>query len=353
MKKPQSRNQRISKPAHRKRQHLLEVSARREIARKQRNRAIFGTICKLVLLVGSVGGVLYGGHEVLRRFLWENPEFHLTDVRVTTDGALTREEILSAASIVEGRNIFTIDLAKAREALDALPQVERVELQRDLPNRITINISERRPIAWLAARADDDPSSSKHSLLIDARGVVIHSETILPEYLHLPVVSGVVMGNLKPGMRVRSYEMQAALDLIRLNADSARFQPRNLDISRGYCVVVTDQHRRKITFGLDHVDHQLERLMRFFNFLEPSGREIQTVNLLVERNTPVVFAKSPEELDAEADSAAAKNAKDAKPKSPTPSPAKSPAPAPAGKPSTPAPSRAPIDTVKKPFRLHG
>ena len=352
-----TKNHRVSKPKHRRHQHLLEVSVRRDIARVQRIRAVCLFVCKTVLFVSLIVGAYLGGKECLRRFLWENPDYYLAFVNVSTDGTLTHEQVRTTANIEIGRNIFTIDIAKAREELDAMPQVESVELQRVLPNRIEVRIFERRPIAWLAAKAGEDPSVSDKSFLVDSRGIAMQIKARLPEYLSLPVIAGVSMENLVAGQKVKSYEMQAALDLIRLNTDNTRFHPRTLDISKGYCVIVTDQSRRKVTFGLERVDQQVNRLMRYIEFSETSGRQIQTVNLMVERNTPVLFAKTEEEEAAEeaAAQAAALIARDAKNKKPgaTPTPATTPV-SNSTKSSTPSPrSKGKADPVKKPFRLNG
>ena len=87
-----------------------------------------------------------------------------------------------------------------------------------------------------------------------------------------------------PGKRVNDLEMQSALELIRLNADSTRFQAQNIDVSKGYCLVVTDQRHARITFGLDHIDNQLSRLYRCLDRAATDHKELQTVNLIVERN---------------------------------------------------------------------
>ena len=291
MKNSGIRNQRVSSARQRKQQHhLLEVKVRQEIARKQNFSRSIALIAKLILAIGIIGGMYLGGQEALRRFVWENPDYQLTDLRVTTDGALTREQILTAGGISEGRNIFTIDLSAARVAIDALPQVERVEIQRVLPSRVNVSVVERRPIAWVTSRREESPSADR-SFLIDARGVVMRTKTILPEYLLLPIISGVEVENLAPGQRVKTIEMHAALDLVRLNADSTRFQARNIDISKGYCLVVTDRNRAQITFGLDRIDQQLERLERYLDRARQGQQELQTANLLVERNTPVTFVE--------------------------------------------------------------
>ncbi len=295
------RNKRLVRPKQRKQQQLLEVSIRASKERALRVRKIAGIVFKLMLLVGIGAGAWIGGKEVLRRMVWENPSFFLTDVRVSSDGTLTRDQILASAGVVEGTNLLNLKLAAARAALQALPQVEHVSLERTLPNRLDIEITERQPIAWVAARGDIDPTASERSFLIDRRGFVMKSRKLLPEYLHLPIISGAETENLVAGQKAGAFEVQAALELIRLNADSTRWLVRNIDVSKGYCLIVTDQKRAKITFGIEHVEQQLARLNRYIDLIEPTQREIQTVNLMVERNTPVTFVEAAAEESAGSD----------------------------------------------------
>lgn len=314
------RNQRLFGPKQRRQQHLLEVSLRADKERERRVKLVFYCAFRIVLFVALAVGAWVGTKAALRKAIWENPSFQLSDVRITTDGTLTREQIINAGGITEGRNIFLVNLEKIRSALDALPQVERVDIQRTLPNRIDVEITERQPIAWVAAKGDPDPTASERSFLIDARGYVMRTHKLLPDYYTFPIITGVETENLYPGQLITTSEVQgllvqaaavqAALDLIRLNADSTRWQVRSIDVSKGYCLVVTDRVHSRITFGLDHIDQQLARLYRILDVIEPTHREIQTVNLFVERNTPVTFA------DATADA----------PASDTPQPAQKPDP---------------------------
>jgi cell division septation protein DedD len=72
-----------------------------------------------------------------------------------------------------------------------------------------------------------------------------------------------------------------------------RFQIREIDLSKGYCLVVTDKNHSKVTFGFDNLDTQLQRLEQFLVYSDDAHREIATVNLLVQRNIPVTWAKPP------------------------------------------------------------
>lgn len=360
---PNARNKRVSNPRQRKQQHLLDVKIRESKERARRWRSISGFVFKLILFAGIVTGAWIGGKEALRRFVWENPDYFLHEINFTTDGALTREQVLTVAGIVEDRNIFTVDLAQARATIEQMPQVESAVVQRQLPNRMSVTVTERRPIAWVAAKGDLDPSSSERSFLIDARGIVLRSRVVLPEYYHLPIISGFETENLVPGKRVPALEMQAALELVRLNADNTRFQARNIDLAKGYCLVVTDQRHAKITFGLDRIENQLARLNRYLDRAAEEHREIQTVNLIVERNVPVTF------FDPESENAAVAEPATVKPGKPTPAieekptirraePVKAEAvkavatPKSSPKPTTPARGPASTQSLKKPFRLN-
>ena len=289
------RNQRNSSRKQRKQQHLLDVKVRSRAATRQRNRRVFAWLSALLLFCAAVGGVAYGGREALRRFFWQNPDYNLAEVDIHTDGALTRDQILQATNIHEGKNIFGINLSTARKGVMALPQVDRVEIERLLPNKISIDIAERKPVAWVADKDSANPAGDPGAFLIDHSGMLMRVKTEVPDYYHLPVVCGVAVQNYEEGEAVDMPEMKSALELIRLTGENpTRYQLRSIDISKGYCMVVTDERHAKITFPLENLSAQLDRLALLFANIDASKREIQTVNLLVQRNVPVTFAPPPD-----------------------------------------------------------
>jgi cell division septal protein FtsQ len=375
----QSINRRATNVRQRKKQQtLLDVKIRASTERRRMFGRIFRITSRLVLLGALDGGCWVGGKEALRRFVFENPDYAIADVKFVTDGTLTRDQVLTTGDLAEGRNIFLVNLSKARTEIEKMPQVENVEVTRTLPNRLSVTVTERRPIAWVVSRADEDPTVSDKAFLIDARGMLMRTKAKLEEYLHFPVVSGVLTENLVAGERVTTSEMQAALELIRLTSDSTRFQARHVDLSKGYCLVVTAHTHAKITFGLDRIEAQLARLHRYLARAAEDQKEIQTVNLIVERNTPVTFVEplaadgeapeppKPPETKAKSTSSAASEKKAAAAAPPTPASipravAITPIPVTptgsskqnffANSKSTPKTTPAKTDGVKKPFRL--
>ena len=300
-----ARNQRVSSRSQRKQQHLLDVKVRSRAATRQRNRRLLALVSALLLICGAVGGAWYGGREALRHFFWCNPDYNLAVVSVHTDGPLTRDQIVRTANIQEGKNIFSVNLSAARKALMALPQVERAEIERSLPNRISIDIVERKPVAWVTGK--EDGNTDPGAFLIDRDGTLLRLKYQVPAYYHLPVICGLAVENYEEGDVVDLPEVAAALQLIRLTGENpARYQARSIDISRGYCLVVTDERHAKVTFPLENIGAQLDRLALLLANIDGSKRDIQTVNLLVQRNVPVTFAMPPDPNAANASDAAAK-----------------------------------------------
>jgi cell division protein FtsQ len=80
-----------------------------------------------------------------------------------------------------GRSVVRVPLTERREALESLAWVEQAHVQRVLPNRIRVEITERTPVAFL--RTGSDLS------LVDAHGVILDRPA--EGEFRFPVVSGI------------------------------------------------------------------------------------------------------------------------------------------------------------------
>ena len=298
--RPRVRNERVSNRRQRRQQHLLDVKVRSHTAAQHRNRKMLVMTSKVFLIVVAGLGLYFGVQWGAKRLFLENPDYQLRRLEVQTDGTLTREQILKEAGLREGENIFTVSLSTVHDRLQQLPQVEEVEVLRRLPGEIDISIVERKPIAWITSEKQiSDPFASNVAFLVDARGVLMKEKKLLPEYLGLPLITGCSSESLETGKVVESLEAKAALELLRLSAGSfmqMRFQIREIDLSKGYCLCVSDKNHTRVTFGFDDLDLQLRRLEQFLIYADDSRRELETVNLLVQRNVPVTFAKNAVEV---------------------------------------------------------
>jgi cell division septal protein FtsQ len=254
-----------------------------------------GTLSKVILIAAVLAAAYAGIREGARRLFFENSDFQLKTIELQTDGTLQREQVLKAADLHEGGNIFNVNLAQVQERIQQLPQTDEVQVMRKLPGEIAIHVVERKPVAWITSDKEiSDPFTSDGTFLVDARGVLMKQKKLLPEYLGLPLILGCSSEALEAGKVVESSEAKTALELLRLSTRSflqMRFQIREIDVSKGYCLIVTDKNHARVTFAFNDLETQLRRLEQFLVYCDDTKQELGTVNLLVQRNIPVTFAE--------------------------------------------------------------
>ena len=314
-------NKRVSTSRQRKTQHLLDVKARTKSVAARRTQKMLFTGC-VVLIASVLGGVTFGTKHVLNALFFANPDYTVKTVDTTSDGTLNRETILKTAQIAQGQNIFSIELPRVQKKLATLPQVEESRVERILPNKLIISIQERRPVAWVGwPDATTGSFNFEDAYLVDRRGTLLKMKSLVTEYIGLPLIIGVNTSNCQEGQPLEADEVKAAIDLIRASSEilQARFQIQSVDISKKYCLVVTDKQRASVTFSPDNIEWQLRRLGTVLNYCDQNSRELQTVNLMARRNVPMTFVREaqpavPMELPAK-EEPAAKPRPDVKPKS--------------------------------------
>ena len=107
--------------------------------RRKRNRGgVWGPVSFLLIVIAAVFG--------------KSVFFRVHEVAVTGNVRYTSEEILLASGIEEGDNLFFINRGAATARINArLPYVEQAWIERSLPNRLEIHITESDAIAVVTA----------------------------------------------------------------------------------------------------------------------------------------------------------------------------------------------------------
>jgi cell division septal protein FtsQ len=298
--KSRANNARRASPKQRRGQHVLDVAVRSQQAVRQRKAAMFGAVCKVLLLVAVAVAIYFGVSRAVAMLLLKNPEYNITDLQVQTDGSLSPDAVLAAADLHKGTNIFLVSLGRAQARVEAIPQVEKAQITRQLPSRILIRIYERKPAAWIApehgAATRQDVTASNQSFLVDTHGLLWQPRKLLPQDYFLPIIRSYGGGPRSDGEETTGEEIRAALDLLRAEQDSplaARFQIEEIDLAKHFGIVATDRNGLQVLFGLDDMDKQLKRLELYLQPLDQGTEKPHTINLLAERNVPVTFYPSP------------------------------------------------------------
>src|SRR5437773_10521742 len=110
---------------------------RRRAGRRARLRRVAGLVgvVGLSLLAPGAGG----------RWLLTTQRFAVARVEVRGASRMSPEQVMAAAAIPRGTNIFRLDTVDVIDRIEALPEVRRADIVRELPNRVVISVEERRP----------------------------------------------------------------------------------------------------------------------------------------------------------------------------------------------------------------
>ncbi|MBE0643463.1 MAG: cell division protein FtsQ/DivIB [Bacteroidetes bacterium] len=143
----------------------------------------------------------------------------------------TKEGIRKAAGICDTSNLASLDLLDIREQLLKNPFIRDVELTRDPPQTLRVDVVERKPIAVLMnVQARDWLLDEDGYVLPASRAATVHD---------LPVITGIDsdVRDLTPGVRVVNKQVLKGLQALKsirdIDAELAHlFSEINLDHSR-------------------------------------------------------------------------------------------------------------------------
>lgn len=288
---------RSRKKSNRKLNHSLNVRVNSKKSISVRRRIFFLKALKWSAVLTLVGLVLIGSYRGIDSFLFESPKFSLRHISYETDGDLPKERIVKHSGVQIGVNILRIDLQDVRQQiLDELPQINEVNVVRDLPGELSIKINERIPVAWLNG-IDDIGAEKKNNgrILLDVNGHAFLCEDSASRYGTLPVIFSEEASHIEAGQRIHALTVLSGLHLIAnfstsFQASSVRL--RSLRSETDYSLIGYLNTNAEIIFGLDETDRQIEDLKLLLNEATRRGKVLAAANVMVKKNTPVKFANS-------------------------------------------------------------
>lgn len=278
-------------------EHRLEVRTGEKRKRKLRRSRWGLQILKVAAVVLSVASLSLFGRWAWQRAFFDNPDFRLQRVELAIPDGFSGTKVLEVAGVEQGMKMLGIDLQAIRNRLAAMPMVSRVEVSREFPDKLVIEMEEARPIAWLSCPAKGiDPFRAGNGWLIDEQGGLVKCDMAASRFATLPVVQVEDVYAPESGMVVDSAEIQAALGL--MEASRAALEGHGLDIVEvvvkdAYSLHVRFNNRMEVVFGLADVERALSDLRTILDRTRAEGRLLATVNLRVRRNIPVTFFEPP------------------------------------------------------------
>ena len=233
-----------------------------------------------LLLLGFAAALTAAGAVFVGRFFLYSPQVLLLEpgqIELTGNHVVSREAVLDKFYRDRGRSVLRIPLNERRSALEELPWVESASVQRILPNRIRVELTERTPIAFLR--------NGTELALIDAHGVILDRPQ--GEDLHFPVVTGLSenMPRDERQRRMETYqEFMKNIDLVRSDS-SERVSEVELSNPKDLRVVMTglaranDPQAVTIHFGADDFTGKYRMLVENFEEWQAKVGCVQSVDL--------------------------------------------------------------------------
>jgi cell division protein FtsQ len=241
--------------------------------RRMRRRVVRGV--RRALRIGAalaLVGAMAGGGVLGLEWLLTSPRFAVTSIDVRGHSRLSADAIVAASGLTAGVNIFRLDARRALAGVGALPEVRRAELVRHFPDRVSLQVEERRPFTLVHAGrlhwVDEDGMSAG----AEARAVAVA----------VPVLSGLSPGELATAGRTPSERVTTGLALIRTLLRSGSqlvSQISEIDVSRAEGPVLFTVDGIEVRLGRDDWDTRLPRLQGVLAQVASSGDSVSSIDL--------------------------------------------------------------------------
>ncbi len=161
---------------------------------------------KVVLGAAMIVGLSAAFAFALHRYARQTPRFAITEIAVEGTRRLLRQEVLGAAGIDVGENIFVLDVDEAEKRLIESPWIKHARVTRRLPGSVKVQILEREPVA-LALLGDQIFLVSQEGEPFKPMGVGDPHD--------LPLVTGLSLRELRRDRRAEIRRLKDALVLLR------------------------------------------------------------------------------------------------------------------------------------------
>jgi cell division septal protein FtsQ len=193
------------------------------------------------------------GHVAIVHWALTAPRFAVGAVDIRGAWRVPVERIVEAAAVPAGTNFWRLDPERIAARVEALPEIRRADVIRELPNRVTILVEERRPFTLVHGER-------LHWLDEEGRALGVEPAAVAPS---VPVISGLTEEELATMRSTPSPRARAAVTLIRaLLRSGSRLASEisEIDMSRRDGPVLYTVDGIEVRLGAEEWEERLARL---------------------------------------------------------------------------------------------
>lgn len=286
------------------RRHVLDVKLSNEQRRGARLRWLGLTLATASVAFLILVACWRGGEWALQRLIYQNPAFAVNEIDIGTDGVIALEQLRRWAGVELDSNLFALDLNRIKRDLEYVPVIQTAEVERILPHTLRIRVTEREPLAqfvFAQPRLGGTPDQVTYTL--DEEGFVMpqisayQRATPAPTNEFLPIITGVPPAEIRPGRRVESPQVLAALALVTAFERSPMaglVDVREIHVGSPDVLLVSTEQRGRIVFGLKNPAQQLQRWRSIYDHGQRRGLQLASLDLSVGNNVPAQWLEAGE-----------------------------------------------------------
>ncbi len=235
------------------------------------NREIVFFLKILSPLFGVGGFIFYA--------LFYSSYFLVTQVDIVGAQRISKEEIIKRSGIKPGVSMFSFFESRVGNELLKNPWLREVNISRELPGKVIIEIKEREPFCLLSG---DDGIV----YYMDNGGKILGEAT--PESgMDFPTITGVGSDTLEAGL------LEEAMVILRLSRKSAQLSwnvVSEVNLSTFYGVTLFTSDRRRIEFGRGEIEDKWHRIEKVIAHAGEKNLSVDYINV-VARDLGVVNFK--------------------------------------------------------------
>ena len=230
------------------------------------------TVRLLVALV-VISLVVLVSYEICG-FVSRTTFLRLDRIEVTGTKKLTRDDILAGASVKPGDDLLSLKLSRMGEQLAKNPWIASVRVRRNFPNSLSIDVTERQPVAIV---------SMGYLYYLDSRGDIF-KPLQEGDRLDFPVVTGLAEDDLLKDPSGSKETLKGVLSLLELlkagqgGVATASVSELHYDKGFGY-TLFTMERGLPIRLGVSGFQEKLDRLSRVYADLKPQLPNLEYIDL--------------------------------------------------------------------------
>lgn len=176
-------------------QQKIEKEQKRIKNKKKRMKRILKWTSVLAIIIGGIV------------FALVSPIFNIQEIKVVNNELINEETIKSLSELSVGENLFRFNKKKISKNIKSNPYIETVKIQRILPNKVKIEVQER--------KREYNIEFLNGFIYINKQGYILE---ISNEKLDKPIIQGVSIQdeNVEIGSRLNSEDLEKLGDVIQI-----------------------------------------------------------------------------------------------------------------------------------------